>query len=120
MRMWMVDPELLCHQHLLGEHRELHTLVGTMAVGNSLYGYLVDGLVDPHQIQERHDALVAEFRRRGWPSGADHRTPIRQPEHFFLEADPCVDPEANIQELRRRCAACKERQDSHEATHRSA
>jgi hypothetical protein len=24
MRMWLVDPALLCDKHLLGEHGELH------------------------------------------------------------------------------------------------
>ena len=24
MRMWMVNPKMLCDQHLLGEHFELH------------------------------------------------------------------------------------------------
>lgn len=24
MRMWMVDPTIMCRQHLLGEHYELH------------------------------------------------------------------------------------------------
>ena len=24
MRLWMIDPKLLCTQHLLGEHLEIH------------------------------------------------------------------------------------------------
>lgn len=24
MRMWMIDPKLLCRKHLLGEHNEIH------------------------------------------------------------------------------------------------
>jgi len=24
MRMWMIDPSLLCRKHLLGEHNEIH------------------------------------------------------------------------------------------------
>jgi Pyrimidine dimer DNA glycosylase len=30
MRMWLVDPRLMCSQHLLGEHVELHMLVGSL------------------------------------------------------------------------------------------
>jgi hypothetical protein len=26
MRIWDIEPEKLCRQHLLGEHRELHGL----------------------------------------------------------------------------------------------
>lgn len=28
MRMWMVDPKIMCRKHLLGEHLELHMLAG--------------------------------------------------------------------------------------------
>ena len=27
MRMWMIDPTLLCRKHLLGEHGELHKFI---------------------------------------------------------------------------------------------
>ena len=30
MRMWMIDPTMLCTKHLLGEHVELHMFVGTI------------------------------------------------------------------------------------------
>ena len=40
MRMWMVNPEILCRKHLLGEHVELHMLVGWIIKGKSIQGYL--------------------------------------------------------------------------------
>jgi len=103
MRMWMVEPKYLCRSHLLGEHRELHTLVGTLREGKSIQGYLDGKLVEVHNIASRHDALVAEFRRRGWPSGFAHATPLNGFEGF--EAGE-VDVEANRKELIRRCFAC--------------
>ena len=33
MRMWMIDPKLLCRKHLLGEHLEIHMFVGTINKG---------------------------------------------------------------------------------------
>lgn len=36
MRMWMVPPELMCRQHLLGEHVELHMFVGAINKGTSV------------------------------------------------------------------------------------
>ena len=27
MRMWMINPKLMCDQHLLGEHGELHKFI---------------------------------------------------------------------------------------------
>lgn len=100
----MVNPKLLCRQHLLGEHRELHTLAGTLLHGKSIYGYIVTGLVDPSLIKQRHAELVTEMERRGY----NHQSPIWQPAYPALE--PCVDMEGNLRELRRRCSACKERQ----------
>jgi len=28
MRMWMLNPKALCRKHLMGEHVEIHMLVG--------------------------------------------------------------------------------------------
>ena len=30
MRMWLVPPQLMCDQHLLGEHLEMHMFIGTI------------------------------------------------------------------------------------------
>lgn len=34
MRMWLVPPSHMCRKHLLGEHVELHMLLGTLKKGN--------------------------------------------------------------------------------------
>ena len=46
MRMWMVPPSKMCRQHLLGEHVEIHMLVGTMRKGKSMQGFYDNRLVD--------------------------------------------------------------------------
>lgn len=102
MRMWLVDPFLLCRRHLLGEHVELHMLVGTLRRGISIQGYLDNGLVDTSWIWLRHDELVAEMENRGM----NHTSPLA---HVKVEPAGCVDLEANLKELAKRCHRCRER-----------
>jgi hypothetical protein len=64
MRMWMVPPEMMCQQHLLGEHVELHMLAGWILHGRSLDGYAADGLVDTRRIYSRHTELAKEMAKR--------------------------------------------------------
>lgn len=33
MRMWVVNPKILCRKHLLGEHVELHMATGHLQRG---------------------------------------------------------------------------------------
>jgi len=103
MRMWMTDPALLCRQHLLGEHKECHMLAGCIRRGKTLGRYLTDGLVDPTRLRERHDALVAEMVRRGY----NHRSPLQ--EYQYGGPPGCVDSDANLVELARRCPECRKR-----------
>lgn len=101
----MVPPAVLCRQHLLGEHREMHALVGIIASGKNLSGYLSNGLICTGSIQERHDALVAEMTARGYR----HLSPLS---YRPVTSVGDVSIEASIYELRKRCAACKERIDN--------
>ena len=75
MRIWDLPPEILCRQHLLGEHRELHGLWNVLTLGKSGYrehpetkrwvGRLA-------ALYNRHEALVAEMHRRGY----QHNSPL--------------------------------------------
>ena len=40
MRMWMLPPETMCRKHLLGEHVELHMLLGSLRRGKNIDGFL--------------------------------------------------------------------------------
>ena len=53
MRMWMVDPSLLCRKHLLGEHLECHMFVGTINKNISIKGYIKNGLCEPDKLEIR-------------------------------------------------------------------
>jgi len=106
MRMWNVNPKLLCKDHLNGEHLEIHKFIGALRAGRSVKGYL-EGLYAVHLIRERHEQLVEEMLRRGWK----HKSPI-PPDFDELE---CVagwvhGPEYNLAELAYRCAGCRKRQ----------
>ena len=57
MRMWMVDPSLMCRKHLLGEHVELHMLVAWLVKGRSIAGWVASNCMEPKMIKQRHEAL---------------------------------------------------------------
>ena len=101
MRMWMVSPELMCRNHLLGEHVELHMLAGCIQRGKNINGFLEKGLVDPSLIHSRHEELVREMERRGYR----HQSPIA--EIGFPASGACLDPQANLNELSSRCPVCR-------------
>jgi len=104
MRMWNVDPSIMCRSHLLGEHREMHTLLGSLRKGISLRGYITNGLVEVHNVIKRHDALVEEMLKRGY----NHKSPIKDDEYSLLYEAGSVDSENSLKELNKRCPYCRE------------
>ena len=101
----MVPPPLLCRAHLLGEHRELHALMGIIEKGTSLEGYVKKGLVETGLIWARHENLVHEMLARGY----QHHSPMKM---LYRPSLGRVDGRANVAELHRRCADCRERIDN--------
>ena len=101
MRMWSVPPSKMCRRHLLGEHVELHMIVGSLNKGTSMEGYYAKGLVDTAGITERHEALVDEMTARGM----HHKSPLPT---FYDPHRGHLDPD-NQQELLRRCPDCRSR-----------
>lgn len=100
--MWMVDPRTMCRQHLLGEHVEIHMLVGTLKRGKSIMGFLDGGLVEPQSIQHRHDALVAEMAVRGY----NHKSPLPP---LPPTVTGSVDTDKSLEDLLTRCPECRNR-----------
>lgn len=75
MRIWDVDPRLLCRSHLLGEHRELHGLWNILTQGLSGYSRHPETLRWVGRLAalyRRHEALVAEMESRGYR----HHSPL--------------------------------------------
>jgi hypothetical protein len=102
MRQWNVPTKFLCTKHLLGEHVESHMYVGCIKKGTSLKGYIEKGLVEVHNIKNRHNELVLEMIKRGF----NHKSPL---EEFNCYDAGYVNSEQNINELKNRCKSCRER-----------
>ena len=104
MRMWNVNPKLMCRQHLLGEHLEMHMFAGTIKKGIKIDGYIKNGLVQIGDIKNRHDILALEMFMRGYK----HKS-LMLPFNEGHKTYPKINIKANIIELKRRCNECKER-----------
>lgn len=97
-----------CRKHLLGEHVELHMLVGTINKGISVEGFLTKNLLEPESLYERHDALAAEMNHRGYK----HKSPLwailltTLPNMTYEKYHRTIDAEASLAELHRRCPEC--------------
>jgi len=72
MRMWMVNPKLMCREHLLGEWRELKMFVGTLKRKKkdgspvSVARYAEYKLIEPLHLYDRYLELKEELVRRGY------------------------------------------------------
>jgi hypothetical protein len=69
MRIWDLDPRLLCDRHLLGEHRELHAIWSILTTGTNGYSRHPEtrrwrGRLAA--LYARHDEQIAEMDRRGF------------------------------------------------------
>jgi len=106
MRQWMVDPKIMCRQHLLGEHLEHHMFVGTILKGGDITGFLANNLLEPSSLAIRHSQLVEEMKRRGY----NHHSPLP---HFETVECPAtfIDRSASLDELLRRCPECRQRHE---------
>lgn len=75
MRVWDVEPQILCRKHLLGEHRELHALWSILTQDKK--GYRSHPETKRWEgklaaLYKRHEKLVLEIEKRGW----NHHSPL--------------------------------------------
>lgn len=69
MRIWDLPPEVLCRQHLLGEHRELHALWSVLTRDKKGYSHHPETkrwVGKLSALYNRHEALVQEMQKRGY------------------------------------------------------
>jgi hypothetical protein len=69
MRIWDVEPQILCRNHLLGEHRELHALWTVLTENKKGYSRHPETLRWVGKLKalyNRHTQLVKEMKRRGY------------------------------------------------------
>ena len=100
----MVTPRIMCRQHLLGEHVEIHMFIGTINKGKSVKGYLKKGLLEVHNLYSRHEELVEEMKRRGYRHCSDVDKKWRTAEKLGN-----VDKKKSLEELLKRCPRCEGR-----------
>lgn len=75
MRIWDVDPHILCRKHLLGEHRELHatwTILTNDRKGYRKHPEVIRWEGKLAALFKRHEQLVAEMLKRGY----NHNSPL--------------------------------------------
>ena len=100
VRMWNINPTIMCRQHLLGEHVEMHMVVGSINRGKSVDGYTSNGLLNTTLIQSRHSHLVDEMKRRGYK----HHSPLNYQDTL---GEGFVNEKENLIELHNRCSKCR-------------
>lgn len=102
MRMWMVDPKILCRKHLLGEHGEIHKHRHNFIKRHRMDGRM--GQIEPEAMESRHNALAEEMLSRGY----NHQSPFEQPDTSYLP-EMKVNVEESLIDLLSRCPECKMR-----------
>ena len=108
MRMWMVNPAVMCNKHLLGEHVECHMLVGHLQRKRRITNYIRLNLLQPKSLRERYDQLASEMKDRGML----HKSPLPEFDLSYLPEEHriyTVNSDESLTELSRRCLECKER-----------
>jgi len=74
MRIWDISPSLLCRQHLLGEHRELHavwSVITKKKKGYSKHPETIRWIGKLKALYSRHQILVIEMKKRGYNHKSD-------------------------------------------------
>jgi len=108
MRMWMVNPAVMCNRHLLGEHVECHMLTGHLRRKRGIKNYIRLNLLQPSGLRERHDQLALEMKNRGML----HKSPLPEFDLSFLPEEHrvyTVNTRRSLTELSARCPQCRER-----------
>ena len=112
-RMWMIPLEFLCRQHLLGEHKEIHQLLGTLKKQHNIQGYIKNNCIEITSIKKRHDELVLEMKKRGY----NHKSPIAYTQQEILDnftkhltkdqIEYIIDIDSSFDDLMCRCEKCR-------------
>ena len=106
MRMWGINPKLLCRQHLLGEHNEIHKHRHNFVKKHSIAKRISPIVqIAPEQMKKRHDELVEEMIARGY----NHNSPYEQPDLSHLKPEERfaqIDTNVSILDLALSCPEC--------------
>jgi hypothetical protein len=107
--MWCINPELLCKNHLLGEHGEIHKHRHNFVKKHKITNRITPVVqIEPESMEKRHDELVAEMIKRGY----NHASPYEQPDISYLKKEERyakVDLSISLSDLICRCPECAEK-----------
>lgn len=108
MRIWDIEPERLCRQHLLAEHRELHALWVILTEGKKGFARHPETARWRGKLKalyKRHQALAAEMGRRGYR----HHTPLPEEQATGLgeQREYKDTPVEQVRLLRSRGCGCR-------------
>jgi hypothetical protein len=108
MRIWDLDPERLCRQHLLGEHRELHALWVILTQekkGFARHPETARWRGKLKALYQRHQALANEMAKRGYR----HATPLpeNQATGLAVQAEFKDTPAEQLRILRDKGCGCR-------------
>jgi hypothetical protein len=100
VRIWDIPCRELADKQLGGEHRELHCIWSVMGTdrGYSKHPETQRWVGHRPALWARHQEQVEEMRRRGWPAGQRHASPLPKPYGFAVWPAP-ITP---VDEQRRR------------------
>lgn len=109
MRMWKIDPALLCRKHLLGEHGEIHkhrhNFVKKHKITKRIFPVVQ---IEPENMKVRHDELSQEMINRGY----NHNSPYELPDLSHLKDEERfakIDISKSVIDLIKRCPDCSMR-----------
>jgi hypothetical protein len=114
MRMWMVDPKILCQKHLCGEHLETHMFLGSLKNGKKIDGFITNNLFEPRSLYQRHEDLKNEMIRRGY----NHKSEMNEHEcecilNLSIEQQYWeIDKLKAFRDLLNRCPECLRRYEA--------
>ena len=107
MRMWLVNPKIMCRQHLLGEHVEIHMMIGHLKKKRNIKNFINNNLYEITSIEKRHDELVNEMLERGYK----HNSDIEYiPDLSYLDINDVnykMNKSKSLNELLNRCERCR-------------
>ena len=108
MRMWMVNPKIMCKQHLIGEYRELFTFMGAVREKKSISGYIKNNLLEPLSVKNRYEVLKSEMINRNYKPKKEF---IVQDMNYISkkELNNKVNVHKSLNDLLNRCPECKKR-----------
>jgi hypothetical protein len=109
MKMWMIPCIILCKNHLLGEHNEIHKhrhiFVKKYKIDKRITPIIQ---IEPLQMENRHNELAKEMKNRNYNHNSKYTIPdLNYLKTEFLNAK--VDKIYSLCELLLRCNKCRNR-----------